>query len=162
MQKSKTNRTVVYTRMAEHLGKLMSQICKDVVSVFVVYIRIKRRVEFSAERLTHFLTVRPRCPPWIGMGISVGTFTGFDVRGIAVWFLRGRRFVFSKKTSTPALTPNQPYMQRITGTLSAVVKLSQCKADHSHQFCAEIKNKWSYASTSPHAFIAWTWTTITP
>lgn len=50
----------------------------------VCSVHIKTWVEFSAERLTHFLTVRHRRPPRIGIGISVGTLTGFDVRGIAV------------------------------------------------------------------------------
>jgi len=34
------------------------------------------------------------------------------------------------------------------------------KADHSHSISAEIKNKLSYASTSPYAFMAHTRTTL--
>jgi hypothetical protein len=42
-----------------------------------------------------------------------------------------------------------------TGALSPGVKLPGREADHSPPSSAEVKNAWSYTSTSPFVFIAW-------
>jgi hypothetical protein len=47
-------------------------------------------------------------------------------------------------TSRPAVGPTQPPV-----ALTAGVKRSGCEADHSPLSSVEVKNAWSYTSTSP-------------
>jgi len=42
-----------------------------------------------------------------------------------------------------------------TGVLSPGVKWPGREADHSPTYNAEVKNAWSYNSTSPYVFMAW-------
>jgi hypothetical protein len=51
--------------------------------------------------------------------------------------------------SRPALGPAHPPIRWVPGTLSLGVKWPGLEADHSHPSSAEVKNVWSYTSTSP-------------
>jgi hypothetical protein len=48
----------------------------------------------------------------------------------------------------PALGPTQSPIQWVTGALSLGVKLPRREADHSPPSSAEVRNAWSYTSTS--------------
>ena len=83
---------------------------------------------------TYFNTIRSRS---IGVGIEIKLR---DVRSGA----RIPETSVSTKTSRPG--PIQPSIQWALG----------CEVDHSHKPSAEIKNEWSYTSTPPYTFTAWT------
>jgi hypothetical protein len=51
--------------------------------------------------------------------------------------------------SRPALGPIQPLIQWVLGALSPRVEQSVCEADRSRPCSAEVKNAWSYTSTTP-------------
>jgi len=57
--------------------------------------------------------------------------------------------------SRPVLGPTQPPTKWLSGDPSVGVKQRRCEADHSPSFNAEVKNTWSYNSTSPYVFVAW-------
>jgi hypothetical protein len=63
-------------------------------------------------------------------------------------------FLFTTVSRT-ALGPTQPPIQWVTGALSLGVKLPGREAAHSPPSSAEVKNAWSYTSTSQHVFMAW-------
>jgi hypothetical protein len=52
--------------------------------------------------------------------------------------------------SRPALGPTQPPVQWLSGALSP-----DREANHSPPSNAEVKNAWSYTSTTPHVFSPW-------
>jgi len=68
--------------------------------------------------------------------------TPFDIKNI---------FVLFTVTSSGAKTVSYPMG---TGGFSPGVKRPGREADHSPQYNAEVKNAWSYTSTSPIVFIA--------
>jgi hypothetical protein len=81
---------------------------------------------------------------------SVGKPTGYgqDDRMIGVRFpTEGGNFLFDT-VSRPALGSTQPPIKWVPGTLSLEVKRPGREADHSPPSSAEVKNAWSYASTS--------------
>jgi hypothetical protein len=49
----------------------------------------------------------------------------------------------------PVLGPTQPSVQGVSWVLSPGVKQVMCEADSSLPSIAEVKNEWSYTSTSP-------------
>jgi hypothetical protein len=54
------------------------------------------------------------------------------------------------------LRPTQPSIQRVPRDLNLEVKRPQREVDHSPPSSAEVKNLWSYSSTSPvHRLISW-------
>jgi hypothetical protein len=57
-------------------------------------------------------------------------------------------FLFTT-ASRPALGPTQPPIQWVLGSLSLRVKRPGREANHSPPSSAEVKNAWSYTSTSP-------------
>jgi hypothetical protein len=56
---------------------------------------------------------------------------------------------FSTIASRPALGPAQPPIQWVPRALSLGVKQLEREADHSPPSSAEVKDVWSYISTSP-------------
>jgi hypothetical protein len=52
-------------------------------------------------------------------------------------------------------------IQWLQGALSRWVMQPECKANHTHQSCAMVKNECSCISTAPHAFAMCTGTTVT-
>jgi hypothetical protein len=60
----------------------------------------------------------------------------------------------SSTASRLALGPTQPHIQCVLEALSLEVKQPGCETDCSSPSTAEIKNEWSYTSTSPYAFMA--------
>jgi hypothetical protein len=54
----------------------------------------------------------------------------------------------------PALGPTQHAIQWVPGALSLGIKRPEREADHSPPSIAEVKNAWSYSSTSLYVFIA--------
>jgi len=54
--------------------------------------------------------------------------------------------------SGPPLGPTQPPIQWVSGAISLGVKPPGSEADHSPPSSAEVKNAWSYTSTSPIRF----------
>jgi len=52
------------------------------------------------------------------------------------------------------LGPTHPSLQRVSGALSPVVKLSGNKSDHSSPSSTKVKNAWSYTCTLQY-IIAW-------
>jgi hypothetical protein len=74
-----------------------------------------------------------------------------------VQFLAGAMknvFLFSS-VSIPSLGPTQPLIRWMPVALSPGVKCPGLEADSSHLSSAEVKNAWSYTSTYPHVFMAW-------
>jgi hypothetical protein len=69
------------------------------------------------------------------------------VLGFDSW--RGLGFFLFTTASRPALGPIQPPIQWVPGALSLGVKRPVREADHSPPSSAEVKNAWSYTSTSP-------------
>jgi hypothetical protein len=63
-------------------------------------------------------------------------------------------FLFTTVSRT-ALGPTQLPVQWISGALSLGVKRLGRKADHSPPSSAEVKDEWSYNSTTHYAFMAW-------
>jgi hypothetical protein len=63
-------------------------------------------------------------------------------------------FLFTTASRT-ALGPIQPPIQWVSGALSLGVKRPGREADHSPPSSAEVKNAWSYTSTTQYAFMAW-------
>jgi hypothetical protein len=57
--------------------------------------------------------------------------------------------------SRTALGPTQPPIQWVQGPLSLGVKQPGREADHSPPSSTEVKNAWSYTSTSQYVFMAW-------
>jgi hypothetical protein len=76
----------------------------------------------------------------LGYGWTIGVL-GFDSRR------RLGIFLFTTASRT-ALGPTQPPIQLVPGALSLGVKRPGREADHSPPSSAEIKNAWSYTSTS--------------
>jgi hypothetical protein len=78
-----------------------------------------------------------------GIALSYGLDDrGFESRqGLGI-------FLFTT-ASRPALGPTQPPIQWVPEALSLGVKRSGREADHSPSSGAEVKNAWSYTSTSP-------------
>jgi hypothetical protein len=56
----------------------------------------------------------------------------------------GENFFFAT-SSRPALTPTQPPIQRVPGSLSQGMNLSKCEVYHSSLFSTKFKNTWSCA-----------------
>jgi hypothetical protein len=63
-------------------------------------------------------------------------------------------FLFTT-VSRMALGPTQPPIQWVPGALSLGVKRPEREADCSPPSSAEVKNAWSYTSTTPKVFMAW-------
>jgi len=67
---------------------------------------------------------------------------GFESRqGLGIFLLT--------TSSRPALEPIHLPIQCVRGALSLGVKRPEREADHSPQCSAEVKNAWSYISTTP-------------
>jgi hypothetical protein len=56
--------------------------------------------------------------------------------------------------SGPVLGSTQPPIQWVSGAFTPRVKRPEREADHSSPSRAEIKNPWSYTSSSPYVFMA--------
>jgi len=65
----------------------------------------------------------------------------------------GNRFYSSSKTSGLTLRPTQRPVQSSTKSSFREVKRPRREADHSPPSCAEVKNEWSYTTTSPYPFM---------
>jgi hypothetical protein len=72
---------------------------------------------------------------------------GLDDRGSVTGRGSWELFLFAT-ASRPELGPTQPPIQRIPWALSLGVKRPRREADHSPPSSAEVKNAWSYTSTS--------------
>jgi hypothetical protein len=62
---------------------------------------------------------------------------------------------FSVTASRPTLGPTQPPTQWVLGDLTLGVKRPGREADHSPPTSFEVKNAWSYTSTSPVRLMTW-------
>jgi len=65
-------------------------------------------------------------------------------------FQQGQGVLFTI-ASRPALGP----MQSLRACSFSWVKQLWCESDHSPPSSTEVKNAWSYTSTSPNVFVAW-------
>jgi len=63
-------------------------------------------------------------------------------------------FLFAT-VSLPALGPTQLPIQSVPSAPSPRVKRPGREADHSLPTSAEVKNVWSYTSTSQYVFMVW-------
>jgi len=64
-------------------------------------------------------------------------------------------FLSATAVSRPALEPTQPPMQWVPAALSLGLKWPGREADHSPPSSAQVKNTWSYTSTTQYVFMAW-------
>jgi hypothetical protein len=86
--------------------------------------------------------------------------TNFVLLGWAIGVLRfdSRRglgiFLFTTASKT-VLASTQPPIQWVPGALSLGVKRLEREADRSPPSSAEVKNAWSYTSTTQYVFKAW-------
>jgi hypothetical protein len=78
-------------------------------------------------------------------GLYVKVFFGIRLVGVQE---------YSSVSSRPALGPNQPPIQWITGDLSPRVKRPGREADHSPTTSTEIKETWVYTSIPTCVFMA--------
>jgi len=62
---------------------------------------------------------------------------------------------FFATASILSLGPTQPSIQWVPRPHTPKVKWSGRKAEHSRLPSAEVKNAWSYTSTSQYVFMAW-------
>jgi hypothetical protein len=67
---------------------------------------------------------------------------------------KGKRFISSSKCQDWLYGPPQPPIQQVPGTLSPRVQWPGYDADHSSKTRTNIKDEWSYYSSSLYAFIA--------
>jgi hypothetical protein len=72
---------------------------------------------------------------------AVGVATGYrlDDRVVRFRVPVGSRISSLLRSVTPTLGPSQPFIQWVTGALSAEVKRPGSEADHSHPTSAEVK-----------------------
>jgi hypothetical protein len=82
---------------------------------------------------------------WLGYG---PIWSVFDSR-------QGQVFLVFVTASRPDLDPTQHPVQWVTWAPSPEVKWSGREYGHSPPSSAEVKNAWSYTSTSPYAFTTW-------
>jgi len=70
---------------------------------------------------------------------------------------RGREGIFFLFVPAfrPVLRPGQPPIRWIPGALSLGLKRLRGETDHSCPSSAEVKNAWSYTSTTKFVFMAW-------
>jgi hypothetical protein len=81
-------------------------------------------------------------------------------RGIKVRFFKARDSFSPTKTTRPALVSIQlPIPWVVWGYFPAVARQGR-KNDHALSSSAEVENEWSYTSTLPHAFMAYTGTNL--
>jgi hypothetical protein len=78
----------------------------------------------------------------LGLGYGVDDQSSIPSRG------NDGTFLFTSR-SRLALEPTQPPIQSVLRALFLVVKWPGHEADHSHPSSAEVKNAWSYTSTTP-------------
>jgi hypothetical protein len=69
--------------------------------------------------------------------------------------LQGLGIFLFTTASRLTLGPTQPSIQEVPGAVSLGVKRPGHEADHSPPSSAEVKNVWSYTSTSQYAFMVW-------
>jgi hypothetical protein len=69
------------------------------------------------------------------------------------WQGQGRDSFLFNTASRPTLGPTQPPIPSAPGALSPGVKRSDVVADRSPSPSAEVKDVWSYTSTSSYVFI---------
>jgi hypothetical protein len=81
---------------------------------------------------------RPGIPQW---------YSGLDDRGFES--RHGLGISFFTTASRPAVGFTDPPMQWVTGAISLAVKQPEVKMTTHLQSSAEVKNAWSYTSTSP-------------
>jgi hypothetical protein len=105
-----------------------------------------------------------RCSVYVTLVLRTFEIIGFTEMllgaGIAQWYNAGLRAgwwevrvpVGAGNFSPPR--PDQPPVQQVSGPLFLGVKRPGREADHSPPPSAEVKNAWSYTSTSLYAFMA--------
>jgi len=92
---------------------------------------------------------------WAIRGSSVSTVTELRA-GLPVFdSWQGQEFFHFTTAYRPALGLTQPPLQRAAGAHIPWLKRYTHEAHHSRSASAEVKNAWSYTSTTPHVFIAW-------
>jgi hypothetical protein len=64
-------------------------------------------------------------------------------------------FFLLTAASRTVLGPTHTPVHWVPGVLSPGVKRPLCEADHSPQPSTEVKNAWSYTSTSQYDFMVW-------
>jgi hypothetical protein len=107
--------------------QLRTQLCQNTVIFTVINIHNLRMFAPLADQAT---------------GWTIGVL-GFDFRrGLGI-------FLF-----TAALRPTQPPIQWVAGALSLGVKRPGREVNHSPPSSAEVKNEWSYTSTSQYVSMA--------
>jgi hypothetical protein len=96
---------------------------------------------------------------WSGRGVKLAVRLSLGA-GLAQWYSAGLRAGCSV-VRVPAGTGNFSLHHCIQTSFGAHpasyprVKRSGREADHSPPFSSEVKNEWSYTSTSQYAFMAW-------
>jgi hypothetical protein len=100
------------------------------------------------NRLTHL-------PAFWRYQSNLGWATGWTIGVLGFDSLRGLGIFLFTTASRTAQRPTQPPIQWVPGPLSLEVKRSGRESDHSPPSSAEVKNAWSYTSTSQYVFMAW-------
>jgi hypothetical protein len=82
-------------------------------------------------------------------GYFNGTALGYRLDDGGFQSRKGLEIFLFTTASRPVLRPYQPPIQWIPGDLSLGIKRPRRETDHSPPSGAEVKNAWSYTSTSP-------------
>jgi hypothetical protein len=82
---------------------------------------------------------------WLWYRVNSGdSIPGSGIKGIS----------FFATVSRPTLRPNEPPIQRVPGAFFLVVQRPGREADHSPPPDAEVKNSWTYITSSLYVFMA--------
>jgi hypothetical protein len=116
-------------------------------------INIPKRFLFLPIPLTYTFHLRIGVTTFVNQNyLSPAGIRNEDFRNVSLE--RYFHLVLFATASRPALGPTQPPIQWVPGALSLEVKQPGREADHSPPSSGEVKNAWSYTSTTQYVLMA--------
>jgi hypothetical protein len=128
-----------------HLTRRSVQLFQQSEGVFNVV-----KAHLNILRALYLTGERTRYSDWLRTG---------QRRGRTSSHCRVKNFLFSAP-SRPVLGPTHPPIKWVLEALSPGAKRAGREADHSPPTVAEVKNTWTYTSTSPYVFTGTTYLTL--